>query len=76
MLLFFGKFILFYLFGSVAFALFKVMYYNISKKFVTKTADGTKLNWTLNVFVKNGKKMDSNDYFVMGVFAGLCAIYI
>ncbi|AJO18267.1 hypothetical protein VJC19_07630 [Bacillus paralicheniformis] len=76
MLLFFGKFILFYLFGTIAFALFKVMYYSISKKLITKTADGTKLNWALNVFVKNGKKLDSNDYFVMGVFAGFCTIYL
>ncbi|NPC92863.1 hypothetical protein HOO54_11640 [Bacillus sp. WMMC1349] len=76
MLLFFGKFFLFYLFGSFAFALFKVTYYHISKKFVTKTADGTKLNWALNVFVKNGKKMDSNDYFVIGVFTVLCTIYL
>lgn len=31
MLLFVAKFILFYLFCSVAFAIFKVMYYNISE---------------------------------------------
>ena len=52
MLLFFAKFVLFYVFCSVAFALFKVMYYNISKKWVTKTAEGTKLNWALNVFLR------------------------
>ncbi|MFT0918935.1 hypothetical protein VSK90_22415 [Bacillus swezeyi] len=52
------------------------MYYSISKKLITKTADGTKLNWALNVFVKNGKKLDSNDYFVMGIFAGFCTIYL
>ena len=76
MLLFFGKFILFYLFGTIAFALFKVMYYSISKKLITKTADGTKLNWALNVFVKNGTKMDSSDYFIMAVLAALLAIYL
>ena len=76
MLLFFGKFVLFYLFCLAAFAIFKVMYYNISKKWVAKTEEGTKLNWALNVFVKNGKKMDSNDCFVMGVLAGWCAIYL
>ncbi|MDU0070019.1 MULTISPECIES: hypothetical protein [Bacillus] len=76
MLLFFGKFILLYLLCSVAFAFFKVMYYNIGKKFVTKTVDGTKLNWALNVFVKNGTKMDSSDYFIMAVLAALFAIYL
>ncbi|MCY9290760.1 hypothetical protein MOF05_20620 [Bacillus haynesii] len=76
MLLFLGKFVLFYLFCSVAFAIFKVMYYNISKKFVSKTVDGTKLNWALNVFVKNGTKMDSSDYFIMAVLAALLAIYL
>ncbi|WP_458117521.1 hypothetical protein [Bacillus sp. PK6-026] len=76
MLMFFGKFLLFYLFCLAAFAIFKVMYYNISKKWVAKTEDGTKLNWALNVFVKHGKKMDSNDCFVMGMLAGWCAIYL
>jgi hypothetical protein len=76
MLLFFGKFILLYLFLSIAFALFKVLYYNIGKKFVSKTADGTILHWALSVFVKNGTKMDSNDYFVMAVLAALFAIYL
>lgn len=76
MLIFFCKFILLFLLCSVAFSLFKVLYYNIGKKFVTKTVDGTKLNWALNVFVKNGTKMDSSDYFIMAVLAALFAIYL
>ncbi|XBM35011.1 hypothetical protein AAG663_06995 [Bacillus licheniformis] len=40
MLLFFAKFVLFYVFCSVAFALFKVMYYNISKKMGYKDGGG------------------------------------
>jgi hypothetical protein len=34
------------------------------------------LHWALSVFVKNGTKMDSNDYFVMAVLAALFAIYL
>ena len=76
MLLFFGKFISFYLFCTIAFSLYKVMYYNTSKKLITKTTDGTKLHWFLNIFVKDGKKLDSDDYFLIGAFAALCAIYL
>ncbi|MED3623153.1 hypothetical protein [Neobacillus thermocopriae] len=71
MLNFFGKFILLFLLCSVAFSLFKVLYYNIGKKFVTKTVDETKLNWALIIFVKNGTKMDCSDYFIMAVLATL-----
>ena len=76
MLLIFGKFILFYLLGTIAFALYKVMYYSISKKLITKTVEGTKLYWALNLFVKDSKKLDSDDYFVVGVFAVFCTIYL
>ncbi len=76
MLLIFGKFILFYLLGTIAFALYKVMYYSISKKLITKTVEGTKLYWALNLFVKDRKKLDDSDYFTIAVFAVLCTIYL
>ncbi|MGG3853286.1 hypothetical protein ABET36_02455 [Caldifermentibacillus hisashii] len=76
MLLIFGKFILFYLLGTIAFALYKVMYYSISKKLITNTVEGTKLYWALNLFVKDGKKLDDSDYFTIVVFAVLCTIYL
>lgn len=76
MLIFFGKFVLLYFFCSVGFSIFKVMYYIIGKNLVKKTAEGTKMNWAMNVLVKNGTKMDGDDYFMMAVLAGLFAIYL
>lgn len=52
------------------------MYYSISKKLITKTAEGTKLHWALNLFVKDGKKLDSSDYFLVSAFAAICTIYL
>ncbi|TWK72981.1 hypothetical protein CHCC20335_1646 [Bacillus paralicheniformis] len=52
------------------------MYYNIGKNLVKKTAEGTKMNWAMNVLVKNGTKMDGDDYFMTAVLAGLFAIYL
>jgi len=70
------KFILFYIFVSIALAFFKRIYYSISKKLITKTTEGTKLHWALNLFVKDGKKLDSDDYFLVSTFAAICTIYL
>ncbi|AMR49248.1 MULTISPECIES: hypothetical protein [Bacillus amyloliquefaciens group] len=71
MILFIGKFMLLFLFCSLAYYLFKIVYYNIGKNIALKTPEGTKTNRTALVFVKNGTTLNEGDYFMIAVVTAL-----
>lgn len=71
MILFIGKFMLLFLFCSLAYYLFKIVYYNIGKNIALKTPKGTKTNRTALVFVKNGTKLKDGGYFMIAVVTAL-----
>ncbi|MGG0916415.1 hypothetical protein ABE147_18020 [Bacillus velezensis] len=71
MILFIGKFILLFLLCSLAYYLFKIVYYNIGKNIALKTPEGTKTNRMGHVFVKNGTTLNEGDYFMIAVVTAL-----
>ncbi|MFT3655717.1 hypothetical protein DALLNEIH_02142 [Bacillus sp. B01(2024)] len=71
MLLFIGKFILLFLFCTLVYYLFKVVYYNVGKKVALNASEGTKANWVANVLIKNGTKLTDGDYFMVAVVTTL-----
>ncbi|APA01439.1 MULTISPECIES: hypothetical protein [Bacillus] len=71
MILFIGKFMLLFLFCSLAYYLFKIVYYNIGKNIALKTPKGTKTNRTALVFVKNGTTLNDGDYLMIAVVTAL-----
>ncbi|MCC9265486.1 hypothetical protein [Bacillus velezensis] len=62
---------LLFLFCTMAYYLFKVVYYNIGKNIALKTPEGTKTNRTARMFVKNGTKLNDGDYFMNAVVTAL-----
>ncbi|WP_326150518.1 hypothetical protein [Bacillus velezensis] len=71
MILFIGKFMLLFLLCSLAYYLFKIVYYNIGKNIALKTPKGTKTNRTAHVFVKNGTTLNEGDYFMIAFVTAL-----
>ncbi|RDZ13380.1 hypothetical protein C3744_15835 [Priestia megaterium] len=51
--------------------LFRVGAYFLARKYVDKTSEGSVLNWTVNVLVRGGKKMEFSDYVT---WAGFCIL--
>lgn len=72
MILFIGKFMLLFLLCSLAYYLFKIVYYNIGKNIARlKSPKGQSTNRTALVFVKNGTTLKDGDYFMIAVVTAL-----
>ena len=76
MLVLMVKFILLFILCSISISLFKACVYTAGKKLIDRNAEGSALNWTCSVFIKNGVAMTGDDCFIMAVSAALLAIYI
>lgn len=68
------KFMILYTVCTLVYLLFKMAYYSIGRRYVTKTSEGSFVNRALKVFIRNGTKLDQDDYFTIGVFVILIIV--